>query len=808
MINRILIIILLFAVNQFSSGTARAAVLLKTINRSDESTHLQLSLQFDRLPAFTTTTIGRRVDIELQDTDLAENMVSPTVDDRLIKIVSNQQKAKAILSFYFRYPPQKVTPENNKDTAMVTLDILLGNPLSTTAPELPVKPGAAAGSQTPADSINPITASLYAKHWISFFSEYESQVEIAAPPTLFLPPFPLAAAIHPHEAGNAWLPVEIATLANDNKWTQVSQLLRNQVAGQPSEQLQELFLLTYAEALIRAGEYKEPYILLQRIILQYPDSLMASLAQFLLIYQQASRGDHTSAYYELGALFKKIEKDTPFTPHFSILLAELALLAGRPADAETFLNRDDVVRDDQLKNIRRLRKADLFYGKNEKAKALTAYQDLAGQTPLLDSDPMSLAHFCDALYGNKRFQEAAKKYRLLSDLLNNKPLQDLALFRLAMSQLQSPITEKKAGVDLQQIQNSFSGTPGGIRALLKQTDLEYISKRTSAVKAEAVYRKIADKGDTVMLREEASFKQALVNALAGEHQASVAQCMEILREFQSGKLRTEVKALLIEQLPGVIKQLVHEKEYIKALVLAKQNKAFFSRGWLNTSLLNDLAGVYSKLGLTDQTAQTYQYLFEISSDADKEKIYLPLLQGLLAAGQDSQVEEYADRYLLRYPKGNDAPAIFLIKIRTLYENGHLDKAIKLLQSETRHTTPQLEFLKARIFFESKQWQNVINTLNKPELKNLMTKNNALFLLAESYFQTGQDALAAQEFRQVVEQGEGTEQVQFRLAQVASKNSSTVYALNLFKELAEKGKDPLWTKLAREEVAILQLQQKK
>ena len=90
----------------------------------------------------------------------------------------------------------------------------------------------------------------------------------------------------------------------------------------------------------------------------------------------------------------------------------------------------------------------------------------------------------------------------------------------------------------------------------------------------------------------------------------------------------------------------------------------------------------------------------------------------------------------------------------------------------------------------------------------MTKNNALFLLAESYFQTGQDALAAQEFRQVVEQGEGTEQVQFRLAQVASKNSSTVYALNLFKELAEKGKDPLWTKLAREEVAILQLQQKK
>src|SRR5665647_635771 len=175
---------------------------------------------------------------------------------------------------------------------------------------------------------------------------------------------------------------------------------------------------------------------------------------------------------------------------------------------------------------------------------------------------------------------------------------------LAMSQNRSSSAiEKNTGVDLQQIQEAFPGSEGGARALLKQTDLDYISKKINAEKAEAVYRKTAEKAETIVLREEASLKQALVNHLAGDHQTSVALCMAMLRSFRSGKLHIEAQALLIEQLPGVIKKLVNDKEYIKALVLAKQNRMFFSRGWLNTSLLYDLAGIYNKLGLADQAAR-------------------------------------------------------------------------------------------------------------------------------------------------------------------------------------------------------------
>lgn len=810
MTNRILIIILLLlTVNQFSGGTAQAAALLKAVNRTDDSGHMQLSFHFDQLPTYTMTTNGRRVDLECQDMVLTDKLPLPATDEKMIKVVSNQKKTKALLSFYFRYPPQKVIPKSNKETAIVILDIFLGN-RPTTPTEIPSKlQGVDAANQDKDDSPNPVTVSSYAKNWISLFTEYESQVEIAVATKLSLPPFPLAAAVQPNIANEIWLPADIEPLTKENKWAQVCQLLYKQLTNQTDEKLKERLVLAYAEALVRSGEYKESHILLQKIALQYPDTLMAPLAQFLLIYQQAVKGDHVTAYYELEGLLKnKLEQNTPFTPNFNLLLAEIAVMAGRLKDAEKLLVRDDLIRNEQLKSIRLLRQADLLYAKNEKTKAQAAYLELANQSPLIDSDPMSLAHFSDALYSSRRFQEAAKKYRLLSDLLNKEPQQDLALFRLAMSQNHSsPSAEQNTGIYLQQIQEAFPGSEGSTRALLKQTDLDFISKRINAEKAETVYRKTAEKAETIVLREEASLKQALVNHLAGDHQTSVALCMAMLRGFRSGKLHIEAQALLIEQLPGVIKKLANDKEYIKALVLAKQNRMFFSRGWLNTSLLYDLAGIYSKLGLTDQTAQIYQYIFEFSSDAGKEKMYLPLIQGLSAADQHTQVEEYADRYLLRYPKGADMPAIFLLKIKSLYESGQLDKAINLLKADTRPPNPQLELLKARIFFELKQWQNVIDTLTKPELQNLIAKNNVSLFLAESYFQTGQDNLATPAFRRIVEQGIDIEQAQYRLAQIESKKNNTSQALNLFKELAEKGKDPLWTKLAREEVAILQLKQK-
>jgi len=806
---RFLIITLLLAtVNQFCGTNARAETILKAIDRSDESGRLQLSLRFDRLPGFQLATSGRRIDLELMDVAAIESLPGPAIDDKMLKMVSKVGKTKTTLSFYFRYPPQKVSSESHKDTGLLVLDILLGTPLSASQPELTAPPRETATVQrtTTPPAPNPVNASTFAKNWRSFFTDYESPLELLPPPKLHLPPFPLAAALPPPTAVNQWLSDDIRAQANDGKWLQACLLLREQVSRQPEEHLKERLVLTYAEALIRAGEYREPYFLLQRIALQYPDSPMAELASFLLVYQQAERGDVVNAYYELRGMVKK-NGDTPFIGSFNLLLAELALLAKLPSEAEKLLGDPTVSNDESLKLTRLLRQADLFSATDRKAKALAIYQDLVGQSSLVETDPMSLTRFADALYAAQRYPEAAKRYQLLGDLLNNRPGLDLALFRLALCQIRIPATAKKARIDLQQIHNAFPGTRGGALALLKQTDLDFIGNKIAPHEAEAVYGRYAVEADTTAVREESAFKQALVNSLSGEGETSVNRCMQLLRGFRSGKLRTEATALLIQQLPGVIRHLVKNAEYVKALVLAKRNKELFVRGWLDTTLLYDLARAYSKLGMTDQTARTYQYLFEVSGEADKEKIYLPLLQSLSSSGHFLQVEEYADRYLASYPKGANLPAVFALKARALYASGQTEKALALMTAMSSPRIRELELLKAQIYFDNKEWQKVIDTLAQPGLEETPVRQAMLLPLAESYFQAGKDDQAAATFQRLIEQKEGSEQARFRLAQIALKKNNDRHALNLFKELAEKGTDPLWTKLAREEAAILELKEK-
>ncbi|MCL2458314.1 MAG: tetratricopeptide repeat protein [Desulfobulbus sp.] len=804
-----IIILLLLAVNQFSGAEVRAEALLKAITRNNSLASIQLVFEFDQLPEFNHAAIGRRVDLVLRDVVPSAALSQPDTDDKMIKVVSKVEKNGMLLSFYFRYPPQKVTSESRKNDSQVVIDILLGNQQSASQPERPAPPQPTESARktaalVPSGPANPVNSTPFAKNWRSFFTEYESPLVVLPSARFHLPPFPIAAALPPQMAMTDWLSEETLTQAKEGHWFQVCHLLREQVARQPVEKLKERLVFAYAEALIRAGDYQGSYFLLQRIVIQYPDTPMAEMAAMLQIRQMAERGDVIDAYYELHGWLKKNE-DSPLSGSHHMLLAEIALLANRLDDAKKLLDTPSVVNDASLAPLRQLRQADILSATGQTAKAMAAYQDLAGRSPqLIENHPMSLARFANELYVAGQYAEAAKRYQQLADMLTNQLKQDLVLFRLAMAQLHIPAKAKKARIDLQQINNAFPDTEGGLLAHIKQTDVDFVANRIPANEAEAIYGKCAAEANSIAVREECGFKLALVKVLSGDNEAGVNQCMQLLRGFQSGRLRTETMALLIQQLPIVIKQLVKNGDHVKALVLAKQNKYLFVNGWLDTEMLYDLALACDKLGMTDQTSDIYQYLFDVSDEAGQEKIYLPLIQSLSASDQYLQVEEYADRYLARYPKGADRPAIFVSKILAFYNSGQTSKALALMNDEANPKVRELELLKGRIYYEQQAWKKAIEVLTQPEVREMLNRQALLLPLAESYFQTGQNDQALSLFQRIAERNQdGSEQARYRLAQIALRKDQKPEALKLYKELAEKGTDPLWTKLAREEAAILE-----
>lgn len=796
--------ILLLVAASLPGNAAEAASLLKDIGRKDDGLAVQLALQFDRLPAYSVTTAGRRVDVLMKKTTYRDAMAEPEADAVLIKTSTRQRDADTLVSFYFRYPPQKVTPQEDPEKKSLRLDVQTGAPRPAEYPGLTaVAKNPAATKDTAKPDANPKTLSKFAADWDLLFSAYETPVSIKPAPKLHLPAFPLAASLMPEVELATWLPQDIQDLAREGKWNQVLLSVRQLINTQLAEPVKERLLLTYAEALVRAGSYQEPYALAQEIALKYPESTMADLAKLLFLYLGASRGDYFTAYFDFKLLAPRLE-GKPCSPYVKMLIAEIALLAGRVADAEILIQSQDASADQALSDLRQLRRADTLYAQDEKTKALDIYATLAQHSRLLATDPLSQANYSDALYSLGRYEEAEKAYQQLSELLINTKLIDLALFRQAMCQLKIPATARQARNSLIQIHEAYVQTEGGQRAWLKETDLDYLGKRIRAKNAATLYQFFAGKAPTVPLREEARLKLAVVQAQAGNHPESVEQAMQLLREFQKGQLRPEAQALLIDQLPGVIKQMVEDKEYVKALVLAKQNKQLFAKGWLDNALLYDLAKAYHQLGLADQTAQTYQYLFEISPEAAREQLYLPFIQAFSSSGQYSQVTDYADRYRQQYPKGKDWPAIFKLKAQALYQSGQSDQALELLNREEKDLNPELELLRARLFYQKNEWEPVMEILSRPEFKPLLEQGDHRFQLAEAYFQTGKDDLAGPLYAQIAEHDPANEQVLYRLAQIELRKNNRAEALNLFKKLAETGKDPLWTKLAREEAAILQI----
>lgn len=804
MIARCLIIAtLVLAVNLFSGTAAWAGSVLTGISRTDEPARVQLYLRFDQLPGYTAATRGRRIDLTLADTVLADSLVLPSADDRLIRLTHRREGDTTVLSLYFRYPPQKMNLTGKQETATLLLDIFTGNPLSARYPELVAQlRGVSVVERTPSDVLDPRVASRYHSDWLQVFHHHETALTIQAPPRLLLPPFPLAAALKPPLDADTWLPDEIRALAAGDQWNQMQRPLRQLLAGQAAERRKERLLLTWAEAMVRAGNFQEARPLLERIAIEYTGTPLADLAAFLGAFVQAVRGEHQQSFHELKTLTEKLAVSTPFAGSLSMLLAELALAGNRPGEAAQLLGGVAVVRDDTLAPLRQLRAADLL-AVRQSDTALAAYRELAGRLRLIDTDPMSLAHFAGLLYAAGAYAAAAERYQQLADQLASDQLKGLALFRQAMSRLHLTATDTTLRLDFLQVQEAFASTEGGVRARMKHTDLEYAAGRLPPGEAAATYGELARTAPVVALRQEAAFKLALVTARMGDHAASVDQLMTLLREFRSGELRTEAAALLLEQLPGLLGDLVERREYLRALVLASQNRTFFARGWLDSALLLDMARAYAELGLTAEAAQTYQYLYEVSTEADQERIHLPLVQALFAAGEYLQAEEYADRYLVRHPGGSDTAAMVLFKVRALYESGQLDRALAVLTARETARTTELDLVRARIHHDRRQWPEVIELLSRPELAGQLDDDTTL-LLAEALFQEKADDRARVLFVDLAALPGVSDQAWFRLAQLELRRDNAAAALNLFRKLAEEGKDPLWTRLAREEAAILQL----
>lgn len=793
-----------------TTGYASSGSILTKISKGYSSNSIQLYCSFSLPPKHTINSNEKRIDLVLEDTISADNLQFPEADGKIVKILSLTKNKTTTVSFYFRYPPQKVQVLPGQEANKLVLNILLGNEFTATRPALAEKlQGLSVLQRQTKDFSNPVNTSPYPGKWKNFFKEYESEIEIDPAVTLSLVPFPTITLLPPDMEENiALLPSEIIEGARLKLWDDLTPLIVEQLNNEKDPENKKKLTLTYGDILLRSGNYNEAYRQLYLISDQYSTEPIGLLAKYLLLRLQAEYADPYLADIELKNLESAMDKDNPATPYFILTQIETALASKQLDRMRTLLKKDNISFPARLAPLKALRQADYWLATGELIKAHAAYQ-LLEKSEILPENISSLNGYCRVLYHHKQFKQAADCYDRLAKIsaAGTQEHLDMISFRKAMAKLHSAQGAKHESDminDFAQVESTYPNSEAGTRATLKQIDLKLLTLKNWEKPALTYYQALAESAFSRSIREEATFKEVLVYQMLDRKAESTELLMTFLRDFKGGVLHDTALALLVEMLPDLLKEHIKNGKHIEALVLAKQNRFLFVKNWIDVSLLADMAEAYRQLGFFNEASKMYIYLLDVSTQEDKAPYYLPLIKLAYEQGDFGLVEEYADQYSFHYPTGQDNLEILYLRLQSLMAHSKYKEALTLLsrnESEDTFKDPRFKRLQASLSFHLNDYAKAKAILEELKITPASKQAEFLFMLAESSYQLGDIRKAKELYLPLQQDRSHRDQALFRLAEIARKNGQNESALKFFSQLVETGETPLWKKLAKKELEL-------
>ncbi|MFH2123582.1 MAG: hypothetical protein ABIJ50_08900 [Pseudomonadota bacterium] len=799
---------LLLLIQATMTGQAWSQPVITQISKSYSYSSVQLFFSFSSLPKYTINTRGKRVDLTLENTTPADKLVLPETDGKIVKILSLAKNKTTTISFFFRYPPQKVNVVPGQEANKLILDILPGNELSTTRPFSADRlQGMSILQRKTKDFSNPINASPYPGNWKKFIQEYEAELKIEPAVQFSMPPFPAITLLPPDMEENiALLPSEIIEGARLKSWNDLIPLIIEQLNNEQNPENKKKLILTYGDILLRTGNFQEAYKQFYLLSLQNSTEPVGLLAKYLLLRLQAEYADPYLADIELKKLESGMDKNNPALPYLILTQIETALATKQFELMGALLEIDNVSLPARITPLKALRQADYRLATGDFIKAHAGYQ-LLEKSGILTEKNFSLNGYCSVLYHHKRFKQAADCYdRLAKQSSTGSRQLDMISFRKAMAKLHSTsgaTHESDMINDFAQIESTYPNTEAGTRAALKQIDLKLLTLKNWEKSALSYYQDLAGSASSRSIREEATFKVALVEHMLGQNARSADLLMTFLRDFKSGPLHDTALALLIEIIPDLLKENIKNGKYIEALILAKQNRDLFVKNWIDISLLKDMAEAYRQLGFFNEASRMYLYLLDVSTREDKEPYYLPLIQLAYEQGDYEVVEEYADQYAFYYPKAQNQEEILYLRLQNLMTHNKYQEALTIL-SATNFKDPRFKSLEATLSFHLNDYARTKTILEELQVTPASQQADLLFMLAESVYQLDDMQKAEELFLPLEQDSLHKDQVLFRLADIARKNGQKERALKLFTQLVETGNNPLWQELAKKELALTAL----
>lgn len=495
---------------------------------------------------------------------------------------------------------------------------------------------------------------------------------------------------------------------------------------------------------------------------------------------------------------------------------EAFLYSGHAAEAENVFAAF-ATREHPAGSIAAFRLGEARYALHKYQQALEAFRQGEEKLPsyLLDH-PITAFAYADTLV-RVGGSPTRKTFSHLISLFSDKPYASLMVSRFA-DVLARQGLDAEALLIYRTVVRLFPGSRGASHAAMQLADRKFFSQDTiTYVGLLQEYREIAEKSGDFMLRDEASFKEALLESLYGPTVLAMAKITDYEKRFSTGIFVATAKSVKEQLLPKVYREFLEAGDNQALVKLIQDNRSCLASCLADPRFLPSLMQAFAATGQIKEEVGLLAYLMrhDLGKGQTPEMI-LRILDDADRLADNRLAAEAAIMFLERFPRRPEAGRIRERLAALRYQEGKMDSVIgelsRILKPKARAELPESNYYLGKALAAKGKTKDADRALTafiqaRKESPQDPFLADAYYTLTLSREASGnrRGAIDACRGGLTIETKEKHDQFLYKLGELLVQDRRIPEARVQWEKLAKEGTDPEWRGMASQAIASLDLQ---
>jgi TolA-binding protein len=495
------------------------------------------------------------------------------------------------------------------------------------------------------------------------------------------------------------------------------------------------------------------------------------------------------------------------------LAGEAAIYKGQASEAVSVFS-SFMERDTGVGALATYRCAQAYYSLLEYDKALQLLRKGESLWPqFLEMSPDVKFAYADCLV---RGGDLPAGRKLLAGLIASKAEKKAApilLVRLAdiLARQQRSV---EAGIIYGNVVKFFPDNKASSYAAIKLADRRFFAVNSYTYPAlRDEYQRLARSATDFIVREEAFFKAALLDSLFGAGSEALATVSEYEKRYPRGFLASLARAMHIDLMPVVYRETMALDDAEQFVKIMELNAEYLSKCMAEPLFITDLDKAYRELGQIQQQNKLFGRLLRRDWAIQQAPfMYEKIIDNSILLADWKLAEATGQEFIQKFPSMSQSQRVRELMGDIDYRNGNYEGVKKelafLVEPKVRALIPESYYYLGKVLetggqikSSGKAMELFITALNDRKSTSPLI-SDAYFIVGTSLLAERNSVKAMASFNAGLEKAsqDGRDRFIYRIGDLQKKEGRREDAKKSWEMIVKEGRDPVWQKLAAQELA--------